>query len=270
MGQREGAEYRLAAGERERFESEGWVHLAGVLDESELREIEVVYERFLRREIAVPGRDFCDMSADYEKPVESYSIVNVMLPRRYFPALRDNVYERRAASIAAQLCGPGMELDYDQLVAKRPRKDDAVFHWHQDLAYWPVTDDSRTASFWLALDDTSEANGCLRFVSGSHREARLREHRPVLGDRSKSHTLVAQVDEARERIVSAQIRRGDVTVHSERTIHGSAGNRTSGWRRGYVVAFRSRATIEAERRAGFTHSHNDRIEVLEQVGREPG
>jgi ectoine hydroxylase-related dioxygenase (phytanoyl-CoA dioxygenase family) len=243
MGQREGAEYRLAAGERERFESEGWVHLAGVLDESELREIEVVYERFLRREIAVPGRDFCDMSADYE---------------------------RRAASIAAQLCGPGMELDYDQLVAKRPRKDDAVFHWHQDLAYWPVTDDSRTASFWLALDDTSEANGCLRFVSGSHREARLREHRPVLGDRSKSHTLVAQVDEARERIVSAQIRRGDVTVHSERTIHGSAGNRTSGWRRGYVVAFRSRATIEAERRAGFTHSHNDRIEVLEQVGREPG
>jgi ectoine hydroxylase-related dioxygenase (phytanoyl-CoA dioxygenase family) len=65
-----------------------------------------------------------------------------------------------------------------------------VFHWHQDLAYWPVTPDPRTASFWLALDDTDLDNGCLSFVAGSHREPRLRPHLPLHGDREQSHTLV--------------------------------------------------------------------------------
>jgi ectoine hydroxylase-related dioxygenase (phytanoyl-CoA dioxygenase family) len=88
------------------------------------------------------------------------------------------------------------------------------------------------------------------------------------GDRDKSHTLVADVDEKRDRIVPAEIRRGDATVHHECTIHGSGGNTTDGWRRAYIVAFRARATVEEERRRGFTHSHNDPLEVLEKVGRE--
>lgn len=32
----------------------------------------------------------------------------------------------------------------------------------KDLAYWPVTPDTRTASFWLAIDDSNEQNGCIR------------------------------------------------------------------------------------------------------------
>ena len=268
MGRREGTAYRLTKEEIERFRSEGWLHVEGLLSEEEVSEIESVYERFLRREIAVPGRDFCDMSSDYEKPIEEFAIVNVMLPRKYLASLRDNVYERRAASIAEQLWGSDMALDYDQFVAKRPKKSDAVFHWHQDLGYWPVTKDTRTASFWLAIDDATVANGCMRFVSGSHEEPKLRPHRPMKGDRDKSHTLVAEVDEERDRIVPAEIRRGDATVHHERTIHGSGGNTTSGWRRAYIVAFRAKATVEEERRRGFTHSHNDALEVLERVGRE--
>ncbi len=268
MGRREGTAYRLTKEEIGRFRSEGWLHLPGMLSQEEVREIEGIYDRFLRREIPVPGRDFCDMSADYEKTLEDFSIVNVMLPRRYFPSLQDNVYERRGASVAEQLCGSDMVLDYDQLVAKRPNKADAIFHWHQDLGYWPVTPDTRTASFWLAIDDATLANGCMRFVSGSHQEPKLRPHRPMKGDRDKSHTLVADVDERRDRIVPAEIRRGDATVHHERTIHGSGGNTTAGWRRAYIVAFRARATVEEERRRGFTHSHNDPLEVLEKVGRE--
>lgn len=268
MGRRTDNSYDLTPDEIERFHREGWVHLAGVLGDDEMREIESVYAKFLRREIPVVARDFCDMSSDYARPIEEYSIVNVMLPRRYLPAWRDNIYERRAASIAAQLCGPDLVLDYDQLVAKPPRKGDAVFHWHQDLAYWPVTADTRTASFWLALDDATIENGCVRFVERSHTEKKLRAHRPMKGDRDKSHTLVADVDETRDRIVPGEIRRGDVTVHHERTVHGSGGNTSERWRRAYIVAFRARSAVEEERRIGFTHSHNDPLEVLERVGRE--
>jgi ectoine hydroxylase-related dioxygenase (phytanoyl-CoA dioxygenase family) len=235
------------------------------LSPAEVESLLPTYMALLRREIPVAGRDYCDMTGDYARDAEDYAIVNVMLPRRYHPPWRGNVYEQRAAAVAQALLGPDLELDYDQLVAKPPHKRDAVFHWHQDLAYWPRTADTRTASFWLALDDVRADNGVVRFVSGSHLEAELRPHLPLFGDRDKNHTLAAVVDEARDRIEHADLRPGDVTVHHERTIHGSAGNDSDRWRRGYVLAFRSRATVAAERALGFTHSHNDDPAVLAAI-----
>jgi len=262
---RDGPRYHVSDEEIERFRRDGYVHLVGVLADEELAGIAAVYERFLRREIAVAGKDLCDMSGDYGRAFEDYSIVNVMLPRRYHPDWKGNVYEQRAASIAAQLHGPGMELDYDQLLAKRPFKEDAVFGWHQDQAYWPVFEDSRTATCWLAVDDSTLENGCMRFVPGSHREP-LRPHRPLHADRGESHTLVAEVDGARDVVRPVPIRRGDITVHDERVLHGSGGNHSAGWRRAYVVAFRAAATVAEERRLGFTHSHNDERAVIDRVG----
>ncbi len=262
---RQGDQYLVSEAEKETFRREGWVHLRGVLSEAELAAIDEVYGRFLRREIKVPGKDFCDMAGDYGRDPSDFSIVNVMLPRKYFPEWQGNLYERRAASIAAQLAGPGMKLDYDQLIAKGPGKRDAVFHWHQDLAYWFETDDARTATCWLAVDPSTRANGCMRFVKGSHRESTLRPHHPLHGDRDQSHTLLTTVDEARDTVIDAEIARGDITVHNERICHGSGGNFSSGWRRAYIVAFRSESTVAEERRRGFTHSHNDAPEVKDSV-----
>eukprot|EP00271_Cylindrocystis_brebissonii_P022251 TRINITY_DN848_c0_g1_i1.p2 TRINITY_DN848_c0_g1~~TRINITY_DN848_c0_g1_i1.p2 ORF type:complete len:165 (+),score=38.55 TRINITY_DN848_c0_g1_i1:417-911(+) len=159
-----------------------------------------------------------------------------------------------------------MVLDYDQLLAKPPNKPDAVFHWHQDLGYWPVTADTRTASFWLAIDDATRENGCLQFVPGSHLEERLRSHGPLHGDRDKSHTMAAELTKE-DKPVHVEIRRGDLTVHHERTLHGSGGNSSAtSWRRAWVVAYRARTAVEAERALGFTHSHNDELKVLNGVG----
>jgi hypothetical protein len=56
--------------------------LQGVLSEDEMRELEGEFMAFVRREVHVEGRDFCDMSGDYTKPMESYSIINIMLPSK--------------------------------------------------------------------------------------------------------------------------------------------------------------------------------------------
>ncbi|MFT5289077.1 MAG: phytanoyl-CoA hydroxylase, partial [Planctomycetota bacterium] len=242
MGRKEGDRYEVLPEERRRFETDGYVHLEGVVSETELRGIEAIYQRFLVRDIEVPGKDFCDMSGEYDRPLDDFAIVNVMLPRKYYAPLQGNVFERRAASIAGQLCGADLAIDYDQFIAKRPLKTEAVFHWHQDLGYWPVTPDTRTASFWLALDDSTLENGCMRFVPGTHLEKELRGHEAAAGDRDKSHTLVARVDENCDEIRPVPIRRGDVTVHHERVLHGSGGNNTDGWRRAYILAFRAQAT----------------------------
>ena len=263
---RRGDAYVVSVAERAAFRHDGYVHLRGVLSDDEVAAVDEVYRRFLRGEIVVAGKDLNDMTTgEHGTDPSGYAIVNVMVPRRYFTAWQGNVFERRAASIAAQLCGEDMVIDFDQLLAKHPGRADAVFGWHQDQAYWIDTDDRRTATCWLAVDDSTLENGCLRFLPGSHREP-VRPHHPLHGDRSTSHTLVTDLGPGDEP-VPVPIARGDITVHGEGVLHGSGGNTsTDSWRRAYIVAFRSRATVRRERELGFTHSHNDAPDVLDAVG----
>lgn len=260
-------EYDVSNAQATHFRDNGYVHLPGLLSEPEVAELEKVYDQFLRREIDVPGKDFCDMAGDYGRQPEDFSIINVMLPRRYYPEWQGNIYEKRAADVSRQLCGDGMAIDYDQLLAKQPNRDDAVFAWHQDMAYWPDTPDTRTTTFWLAIDDSTAENGCMRFVPKTIEEPSLRPHVPQFGDRGESHALGTDLLDTDE-VITVPIKRGDVTVHNEKVMHGSGGNTTDGFRRAYVIAFRPIETIEIERELGFTHSHNDHDDVLGSVGVE--
>jgi phytanoyl-CoA hydroxylase len=265
MGKRVGNRYIVSDDERDAFARDGYVHLPGVLDEAEVVEIESAVDRLMRREIDVPGKDFNDMTTgDYASDPSGYAIVNVMVPRRYYPQWQGNIYEQRAASIAEQLCGAGMTIDFDQILAKSPGRRDAVFGWHQDQAYWIDTDDRRTATCWLAVDDSTLENGCMQFLPGSNHEP-VRPHYPLHGDRSESHTLITDLRDG-DVMRAVPIKRGDITVHSEGVLHGSGGNSSAdSYRRAYILAFRSNDTVAAERAKGFTHSHNDEHDVLDQV-----
>lgn len=58
-------------------------------------------------------------------------------------------------------------------------------------------------------------------------------------------------------IVEVEVPRGSCSIHDEYVVHGSGRNDSEGNRRTYVLAFRTKATVEKERSMGFTHSHND-------------
>lgn len=85
------------------------------------------------------------------------------------------------------------------------------------------------------------------------------KHEPVSGSRDEGHALsVKLTEEERQSLKLAPASRGSVTIHDEYVIHGSSGNRSKDkQRRTYVVAFRPKAVVDAERKIGFTHSHND-------------
>ncbi len=269
--------YKVPPAALESFRTKGWAILPGFLNAAELAPISSIYDKFMTGAIyesqsVVPGlpnykkagldpkKDYCDMSQPFATPFEQWGIVNAMLPRVYHPPLVGNVYEQRAASVAAQLFpGEPMEIDYDQLLNKRPQKKKAVFAWHQDMAYWPPTKKTTTVTFSLAVDATTVENGALRFLSGTGVSRELREHKPVGSSRDDSHAIAVEVDEAKEAIDTACVSRGDVTIHDEWVVHGSGGNLSNGTRRTYVIAFRAAETVRAERAAGFTHSHNDTV-----------
>jgi ectoine hydroxylase-related dioxygenase (phytanoyl-CoA dioxygenase family) len=157
-----------------------------------------------------------------------------------------------------------MTKDYDQLLNKRPGKKDAVFAMHQDMAYWPGpkalgVDITDTCTFSLAIDDSMEENGCLRYVVGSGAAKKLRSHKPLSGSRDEGHALILQVDPDEE-VRLAPAKRGSITIHDEYVVHGSLGNKCKDkQRRTYVLAYRAGDVVRAERKIGFTHSHNDDV-----------
>ena len=123
----------------------------------------------------------------------------------------------------------------------------------------------RTTTCSLALDDADPENGCLQVVPRSHLEPQLRPHRPMLadegdtGNREDSHVLTAELKDDDE-VVLLPVKRGSVSVHNEKVVHGSGGNQSTRWRRTYIIAHRSKQTVAHERSIGFTHSHNDKIQ----------
>lgn len=95
---------------------------------------------------------------------------------------------------------------------------------HQDNYYFNLTPPN-VVTIWLALENVDEENGCLRYVSGSHRLG-FRPHAAtkVLGF-SQGISDYGPEDEARE--VKICLKPGDAVVHHGNTIHRADPNRSA-------------------------------------------
>ena len=47
--------------------------------------------------------------------------------------------------------------------------------WHQDGHYWPIRP-LAAITVWIAIDDSTTENGCMRYVPGSHKSGVLSHH----------------------------------------------------------------------------------------------
>ena len=267
---RHGYNFSLTKKEISQFNNQGYLVLKNVLTEKEMLNIDPVFDHFISgKEQKRMKKDFCDMSQPYGTPFEKFQLVNAMLPGKYMPSFKENIFFKVAQNISKQLYPSGIpDMDYEQFLAKKPTKKEAEFSMHQDLGYWPKTKNTWTATFSLALSDADIVNGCLHVIPGSNNEKNLREHKPKSYSenekksnekRDDSHTLVIESN-PNDKLVYLPVKRGDITIHDERIVHGSGGNNSDKWRKTYIIAFRDSETIKKERSIGFTHSHNDKVD----------
>jgi len=263
---RNGLIYKLTQEEIEQYHELGYIVINDVLVDEEMLLLDKWFDHFVEGKVPDMGKDFCDMSQPYGTPFEKWQLVNAMLPSKYVDELKNNIYHQITQELANQLYREGdAAMDYEQFLAKRPSKKQAEFAMHQDLGYWPKTQNTWTATFSLALTDSDLENGCLQVVPGTNKETELRSHRPKGAEggeevnRDDSHTLVIDMKDSDE-IVYLPVKRGSITIHDERIVHGSAGNTSDVWRKTYVAAYRDVETIALERKMGFTHSHNDNVD----------
>lgn len=143
------------------------------------------------------------------------------------------VGDQRLLDLAEVFVGPDIALFASHYISKPPFTGQEV-RWHQDGAYWPL-DPMEVVTFWLAVDESTPENGCLRVIPGSHRQE-LHEIRTVADD---ANVLGSEIDAAvdESQAVDLALSPGDVEVHHPRILHASNANTSPMRRCGLTIRY---------------------------------
>jgi non-heme Fe2+,alpha-ketoglutarate-dependent halogenase len=132
------------------------------------------------------------------------------------------------------ILGPDFFLWGTQFFSKEPR-DGKTTPWHQDAFYWPLSP-HKTVTVWLAFSDSDEGNGAMMVVPGSHRAGKLK-YRKTTQD-SDVLDMVLEHGEFREsNAVPLILKAGQISLHDDNIIHGSAPNHSERLRCGLTMRY---------------------------------
>lgn len=149
----------------------------------------------------------------------------------------------------------GIRLFHDRLIVKPPHLpgETTALGWHTDRAYWRTCTSTAMLTAWIPLHDTTDEMGSLMVIDGSHRwpgnDWMATSHERDLA------ALERQINTGGEEIrkVPVQVRRGQVSFHHCRAVHGSEPNRSSRTRRALAVHMQ-----DAENRYQPVYNENGR------------
>ena len=138
-------------------------------------------------------------------------------------AIRSTVFQNavcdeRLLDILEKILSPNIEFLSDKVVFKSHSIDFAS-PWHQDWHYWHG---AHKYSIWVALDDATVENGCLKLYPGSHTSAIVHD-----GEASDGHGFGNRLrpDTVDERLaITAELEAGGAVFFHDLTLHASHPN----------------------------------------------
>ncbi len=214
---------------------EGWVVVEGIYDVDEVDSMSQLAIEISNKELKEnAGSGVVDRQID-----GAIAPRKINQPFLKEPAFRSLVLDLRLSAIISSLIGVEPLLVTDQIFMKPPRFGSAK-PYHQDNYYFKCEPADHVITAWIAMDDVDESNGCLRYISGSHKGSVLPHETP---DSDAPYNLVPSselIDFTKEAL--AIVSKGDIVFHHSRTLHTSHCNTSSRWRRGYATHWASAQT----------------------------
>jgi len=135
-----------------------------------------------------------------------------------------------------QVIGPDIMVWASGLFIKEPH-DPTTIRWHQDGFHMDLSDNECAVRAWIALSETTVANGTMSVISGSH----LNGFIPHAEDDASKHIALRgehiRDPEGADGAVPVCLTPGQMSLHHLRTIHGSPSNTTAGRRMTLAVTF---------------------------------
>ena len=154
----------------------------------------------------------------------------IAIAREFF----DFVTDPELLDVVEQIIGPDIVM-WASAVFCKPATTGLEVPWHQDGQYWPIRPRA-TVTVWIALDDVTRDNGCMRVIPGSHR---MGEFSHELSDRDDL-VLNNVLDDPRIDLSTARdivLEAGQVSLHDVEIVHGSQPNESGRRRAGYAIRY---------------------------------
>ena len=173
--------------------------------------------------------------------LEAFEAEHQGLPERYrfktylvWTWLDRLIRHPRILDAVEAVIGPDILCWSTDFFIKEPH-DPGYVSWHQDSTYWGL-EPPDVVTAWLGLTDSTDENGCVRVVPGSHLQGQVTHHDTFGEDNllSRGQEVMVEVDESEG--VDLRLAAGEASLHHVLVVHGSRPNASSDRRIG--VAFR--------------------------------
>jgi len=137
--------------------------------------------------------------------------------------------------MVCQVIGDDVALWNSSFFAK-PARVGTRTPWHQDGEYWPIAP-LATCTVWIAIDASTQENGCLRVIPGSHKQRRLAKHQ-----QNNAPGLALNLELDGEEFdetdaVDILLEPGCISLHDVYLYHGSEANHSDQSRRGMTLRY---------------------------------
>ena len=225
-------QYKLSNEQVEFFKEFGYLANVKMLDQEQIEIIKSEIEKLA--DSKHPGHHLFYEYHSNESVDPSTVLFHALGAWRIEPGLHDVLWNPRFLVAANQLLGNvPVRFWHDQLFCKPPKKG-GVVAWHQDYSYWTRTKPVAHLTCWCGLDDSTEENGCLQYVPGSHRWGLL-DKPELAGDLMGIENYLTPEQRKNFKPVLVETKAGEAIFHHPLTLHGSSENRSDKPRRAFVI-----------------------------------
>lgn len=213
----------LSQEQREHYFENGYLHLDGFISDEWMERLWQVTDRFIDESRQVKQSDSTfDLEPNHGPDTPRLRRLNQ--PAEQDPVYREFGLNGPIVDLAQDLLGPDVKYHHSKLNFKWASGGEEV-KWHQDIQFWPHTNYS-PLTIGVYMNDVTDEMGPMGIIPGSHKGELFDLFDDELNwtGAIKDREL-GQVD--LDSVVWLKGRRGSVTVHNCRMVHGSEPNRST-------------------------------------------
>ncbi len=227
----------LTPSQIEDYRREGYLVLDSFFDAAALRDVDQVIQRITDQAIA-SGQTDGIMELEPEQDSEMPRPRRILDPFEVDEGFRRVGANDRLLDCLQDLIGPDISINLSKLNFK-PARVGSVVEWHQDLAYYPHTNDD-LVTVLVYIDEATEENGCLQVLPRHH------DHyfKHDLPDGRFAGMITETIDDGSHgQVQSLAAPAGSVIIMHPITPHSSQPNRSEHPRRTLIFSYRASDAI---------------------------
>lgn len=216
--------------QQEDYLRNGFTVFPDFLDAAHLRTLRSEIDRICA-ENTLGAHDKSRLEMEPDQKPEGQLVRRIYQPCSHYSPFRELSESARLLDAVERVLGSNLIFHYSKINMKPPGIG-SVVEWHQDLTYYPLSNDSSLAVL-IYLDDATTANGCLQVIPARHTIGAL--------DHSREGYFVGKIVQSVEEAnaIPLEAKAGSAIFLHCLTPHASVTNTSSQPRRTLILSYRA-------------------------------